>query len=167
MAITWDVAGTEAAPFNTQNVQVLLTRDGGATFEVLAESVPNTGSANVDLPNENIATARIMIKAVDNIYFAVNSSNFKVKQGVLATLDGKLKGLSIYPNPAKNEVNVILNKADATKYMIYDLLGRMVSSGNVAADGRINVERLATGNYVLSIQLKNGEKVTEKLMIKK
>ena len=167
LAITWDVAGTEAAPVNTQNVQVLLTRDGGATFEVLAESVPNTGSANVDLPNENIATARIMIKAVDNIYFAVNSSNFKVKQGVLATVEGKLRGISIYPNPAKNEVNVILNKADAAKYMIYDLSGRIVSSGNVAAGGKINVERLATGNYVLSIQLKNGEKVTEKLMIKK
>lgn len=167
LAITWDVAGTDAAPVNTQNVQVLLTRDGGATFEVLAESIPNTGSANVDLPNENIATARIMIKAVDNIYFAVNSSNFKVKQGVLGTVEGKLKGISIYPNPAKAEVNVILSKAEAAKYMIYDLSGRMVSSGNVAADGRINVERLATGNYILSIQLKNGEKVTEKLMIKK
>ena len=167
LAITWDVAGTDVAPINTPNVQVLLTRDGGATFEVLAESIPNTGAANVDLPNENIATARIMIKAVDNIYFAVNSSNFKVKQGVLATVEGKIKGVSIYPNPANNEVNIILNKTEAAKYMIYDLSGRLVNSGNVAADGEINVERLSTGNYVLSIQLKNGDKVNEKLMIKK
>ena len=167
LAITWDVAGTDVAPVNTQNVQVLLTRDGGVSFEVLAESIPNTGAANVALPNENIATGRIMIKAVDNIYFAVNSSNFKVKQGVLATVEGKIKGISIYPNPANNEVNVILNKAEAAKYIIYDLSGRLVNSGNVAVDGKINVERLSTGNYVLSIQLKNGDKVNEKLMIKK
>ena len=167
MTVTWDVAGTDAAPVNTQNVQVLLTRNGGVSFEVLAASVPNNGSADVALPNENIGSARIMVKAVDNIYFAVNSSYFKVKKGELATVDSKLKSVSIYPNPAKNEVNIRMNKSEGAKYMIYDASGRLVTSGNVTADGKVNVEKIGNGNYVLTIELKNGEKVSEKLMIKK
>lgn len=167
MTVTWDVSGTDAAPVNTQNVQVLLTRNGGVSFEVLAASVPNNGSADVALPNENIGSARIMVKAVDNIYFAVNSSYFKVKKGELATVDSKLKSVSIYPNPAKNEVNIRMNKSEGAKYMIYDASGRLVTSGNVTADGKVNVEKIGNGNYVLTIELKNGEKVSEKLMIKK
>ena len=167
MTVTWDVAETDVVPVNTQNVQVLLTRNGGVSFEVLAASVPNNGSAEVMLPNENIASARIMVKAVDNIYFAINSSYFKVKKGNLATVDSKLKSLSIYPNPAKNEVNVKMNKSEAAKYMIYDASGRLVNAGNVSADGKINIEKISNGNYILTIQTNSGEKQSEKLMIKK
>ena len=167
MTVTWDVAGTDVAPVSTQNVQVLLTRNGGVSFEVLAASVPNNGSAEVTLPNENIGSARIMVKAVDNIYFAVNSSYFKVKKGNLATVDSKLKSAAIYPNPAKNEITIKMKNADEAKYMIYDISGRLVNSGNVAAAGKINIEKIGTGNYILTLQLKNGEKISEKLMIKK
>ena len=167
MTVTWDVAGTDIAPINTQNVQVLLTRNGGVSFEVLAASVTNNGSAEVMLPNEDIASARIMVKAVDNIYFAINSSYFKVKKGNLATVDSKLKNISIYPNPAKNEVNVRMNKSEGAKYMIYDASGRLLTSGNVSAEGKINTDKISTGNYILTIQTNSGEKISEKLMIKK
>ena len=167
MTVNWDVAGTDIAPINTQNVQVLLTRNGGVSFEVLAASVPNNGSADVMLPNENIASARIMVKAVDNIYFAINSSYFKIKKGNLATVDSKLKSLSIYPNPAKNEVNVRMNKSEGAKYMIYDASGRLLTSGNVSAEGKINTEKISNGNYILTIQTNSGEKISEKLLIKK
>ncbi|SEV85079.1 reprolysin-like metallopeptidase [Kaistella antarctica] len=167
MTVTWDVAGTDIAPINTQNVQVLLTRNGGVSFEVLAARVPNNGSADVMLPNENIASARIMVKAVDNIYFAINFSYFKIKKGNLATVDSKLKSLSIYPNPAKNEVNVRMNKSEGAKYMIYDASGRLLTSGNVSAEGKINTDKISNGNYILTIQINSGEKISEKLMIKK
>lgn len=167
MTVTWDVAGTDVAPVNTQNVNILMSKNGGVSFDVvLASNVPNNGSAVVTLPNEAVGNARLMVKAVDNIYFAVNSSLFKVRK-TLATADAKLKSASIYPNPAKNEVNVKMNNAEGSKYMIYEASGRLVNSGNVSSDGKVNLEKIANGNYVLTIQLKNGEKVSEKLMIKK
>lgn len=167
IAVTWDVAGTDAGEVSTSSVSILLSKDSGANFDVvLSESVPNNGTAIVNLPNEDIASARIMVKAVNNVYFAVNKSNFKIKK-YLATVDGKLKTASIYPNPAKNEVNISMAKSEGAKFMIYDASGRLVNSGTVSANGKINVEKIANGNYVLSILLKNGEKVTEKLMIKK
>ncbi len=166
MTVTWDVAGTNAAPVNTATVSVYLTRNNGTTFELLASGLTNNGSANVTLPNEDIPAARIMVKADGNIYYAVNSSNFSVKR-VLATAEANVKNISIYPNPAKHEVNVVLkNKAEAS-YTIIDASGRIVAKGTVSADGKINVEKITNGNYVLNIQLKNGENLSEKLMIRK
>ncbi len=167
ITVTWNVAGTDAAPVSTANVSILLSKDNGANFDiVLAASVPNNGTTSVTLPNLDITSARIMVKAVDNVYFAVNSSFFKVTKN-LAVTDSKLKNVSIYPNPAKHEVNVKMTKAETAKYSIIDMSGRSVNSGNLSADGKINVEKISNGNYILTIEMKNGETITEKLIIKK
>ena len=167
ITVNWNVAGTNAAPVNTAQVQILLSKDGGATFNtVLAASVPNTGSASVNLPNEAISSARLMVKAVDNIYFALNPSFFSVTKS-LATVDGSTKNSFIYPNPAKSEVTVNMNKSESAIYTIYDNSGRLIKKGSLQSEGKINVEKLLNGNYILNIIFKNGEKLTEKLMIKK
>jgi hypothetical protein len=167
-AITWNIAGTNAAPINTQNVSIILSKDNGANFDtVLAASVPNIGVANVVLPNEDISSARIMVKAENNIYYALNSSFFSIKKD-LATAESNMKNFAIYPNPANNEVNVVLkNKSESATYTIYDTAGRIAATGALAQDGKINIERLTSGNYILNINLKNGDKLTDKLMIKK
>ena len=79
--ITWDVANTNKAPINAPSVAILLSLDGGATFPlVIAESIPNTGNADIQLPGVATTSARIMVKAVDNIFLAVNSSNFTIQE---------------------------------------------------------------------------------------
>ena len=81
------------------------------------------------MPNEDIASARLMVKPVGNIYFAVNPSNFSIKK-YLAVSNNNVKSFAIFPNPAKNEVNVSLkNKSENGIYMIYDATGRMVKNG--------------------------------------
>ncbi|HOB24857.1 MAG TPA: T9SS type A sorting domain-containing protein, partial [Kaistella sp.] len=168
ITVTWDVAGTNAGTINTANVSVVLSKNGGTTFDtVLAANVPNNGTATVSLPNEDIASARLMVKPVGNIYFAVNPSNFSIKK-TLAVSNNNVKSFAIFPNPAKNEVNVSLkNKSENGIYMIYDATGRMVKKGNLATDGKIGLEKISNGNYILSVELKNGEKFSEKLIIKK
>lgn len=166
ITVTWNVAGTDAAPVNTAQVQVLLSKDNGANFDVVLATVPNNGSASVMLPNADVASARLMLKAVNNIYFALNSSFFSVKKN-LATVDSSTKNIGIYPNPAKHEVNIKMNKSESASYKIYDVTGRLVSTGTVTSTGKINVEKLVNGNYILNIEMKSGEKLTEKLMIKK
>ena len=53
----------------------------GATFpHVLANSIPNNGSAFIVVPgNTSTTQARIKIQADNNIYFAVNSTNFSIQ----------------------------------------------------------------------------------------
>jgi hypothetical protein len=75
--VTWSVANTNVAPVNAANVKISLSTDGGVTFPtVLAESVPNTGSASVTIPAVASATARIKVEAVGNVFFDVSNANF-------------------------------------------------------------------------------------------
>ena len=78
--ITWNVANTHVAPVNAENVDIYLSINGGNDFPILlAEGVPNDGSHNVVLPGNATNFARIMIKASDNIFFAVNASQFTIE----------------------------------------------------------------------------------------
>ena len=79
--ISWDVANTDIAPINAQNVDILLSLDGGLTYPMtLLENTINDGSEEVLLPGDISETARIMVKASDNVFFAVNSSDFTIEQ---------------------------------------------------------------------------------------
>jgi subtilisin-like proprotein convertase family protein len=77
--ITWDVAGTTANGVNTANVNILLSTDGGANFDtVLASNTPNDGSHDIMVPVTSSPNCRIMIEAIDNIFYAVNSNKFTI-----------------------------------------------------------------------------------------
>ncbi|MFP2996919.1 reprolysin-like metallopeptidase [Spongiivirga sp. MCCC 1A20706] len=80
VTITWDVANTDVAPINVQNVNILLSKDGGQTFDTtLAANVPNNGSFDLIVPGGNTTNqGRIMIQAVDNIFFTINGSVFEI-----------------------------------------------------------------------------------------
>jgi hypothetical protein len=77
--VTWNVAGSSAAPVNTANVRILFSTDGGITFPtVLLNSTPNDGSESITVPNVETVTGRIKIEAVGNIFFDVSNVNFTV-----------------------------------------------------------------------------------------
>ncbi len=77
--ITWDVAETHKAPVLAQTVDILLSTDDGLTFPiVLAEEVPNDGDHKIIVPNNPTTKGRIMVKAHENIFFAVNAANFSI-----------------------------------------------------------------------------------------
>ena len=82
-SITWDIAGTTANGINTTDVSIMMSYDGGNTFPItLASSTPNDGSQDIIVPNGLTSTARIMVKAVDNIYFDINDVNITINTGV-------------------------------------------------------------------------------------
>lgn len=77
--ITWDTAETTQAPINTSHVNILLSTDGGLNFDyTLASNTPNDGSETITAPNITTSNARIMIEAVDNIFYAVNSASLTI-----------------------------------------------------------------------------------------
>ncbi|SHJ59042.1 Por secretion system C-terminal sorting domain-containing protein [Reichenbachiella agariperforans] len=83
--LEWDVANTNNAPVNCQNVSILYSIDGGENFDVtLVQSTANDGSEIIRLPNLATSKARIMVKAVDNVFFNVNDTNFSVEPSEVA-----------------------------------------------------------------------------------
>ena len=78
--VTWDVANTNVAPIGTPNVTIKLSIDGGATFPfTLAANVPNDGSQEIIVPSGTTTSrARIMVEGVGNIFYNLNTSNFKI-----------------------------------------------------------------------------------------
>jgi hypothetical protein len=78
--ITWDVAGTSAAPVSAANVKITLSADGGNTYPyVLAASTANDGVEAVTLPVIATTSARVKIEAVGNIFFDISNSNFAIQ----------------------------------------------------------------------------------------
>lgn len=84
--ITWDVAGTTANGVNTDKVNILLSTDGGLTYPTtLASNVDNDGSENITVPAIEAEKCRIMVEAVGNIFFAINSEDFAIGYTVTET----------------------------------------------------------------------------------
>lgn len=84
--VTWDVAGTDMAPVNCAEVRILLSTDGGFTYPVvLADGVPNSGSAMVLVPDALSATCRVMVQAVGNVFFDISNQNFIIENPPVPT----------------------------------------------------------------------------------
>ncbi len=77
--IQWDPARTDNNTINAQEVDIVMSTDGGQTYDVvLAENVPNTGEYMVTVPNIPGSTNRIMIVASDNIFFDISDDDFEI-----------------------------------------------------------------------------------------
>ncbi|MCI3938679.1 M12 family metallo-peptidase [Chryseobacterium aahli] len=114
--ITWNVAGTTAAPVSTPNVTILLSKDGGLTFPtVLVASAPNNGSYTYTVPGGlgNVSNARIMVKGLNNIFLNVNTQGFTINSSAVVTppvitpgtpgaQSPIFQGMMIYPVPSND-----------------------------------------------------------------
>lgn len=101
--VTWNVANTDSvAGINVQNVDILLSTDGGNTYPTtIVASTPNDGSESITVPN--IATnnnCRIMVKASGNIFFDISNANFTIT----ATIVLPVSLLQLTVKPASNVI---------------------------------------------------------------
>ena len=79
-SVSWNVAGTDLAPVSCANVDIDLHTGGGfpASTALLAQNVPNNGSAQVIVPNVQSNSARVRVRCSDNIFFAISPDAFTI-----------------------------------------------------------------------------------------
>jgi subtilisin-like proprotein convertase family protein len=108
--VTWNVAGTNAAPINTSLVRIRLSTDGGFTYPILlADNEPNDGSATISVPDAVATTCRVRVEAVGNIYFDISNVNFRIQAPVVPTFVLALTGTPNVTACAGSPANYLVN----------------------------------------------------------
>lgn len=77
--ITWNVGSSNAPPVNSPEVDILLSTNFGLGFNVvLAEGVPNNGSAQITVPDIFAPSCRIMVMGSNNVFYSLNEAYFSI-----------------------------------------------------------------------------------------
>ncbi|AFL80201.1 Developmentally Regulated MAPK Interacting Protein [Aequorivita sublithincola DSM 14238] len=170
--VTWDVAGTDIAPISSTNVDIMFSTDGGQTYPLTIATVPNNGSAVINVPNLNTTTGRLMVKSSNNIFYDLNDGVITVT-GVVGVEEFTFENFAVYPNPSNGTFNLTFTPAnnDNVEVSLYDLRGRAISQStfdDVSASNtftkQLDYNYVETGMYFLVVR--NGNKVTTKKVIK-
>jgi hypothetical protein len=81
--VTWNVGGGAVAPL----VDILLSTDGGASWNLLATGTPNDGSESTSFITDVTKThCRIQVRAAGNIFYDVSDADFTIVGDVTGTL---------------------------------------------------------------------------------
>ena len=77
-----------------------------------------------------------------------------------------LNSISLYPNPAKEYIDVRVDEFNVTNMEVYDVYGKLINTVNVIDNPtRINVSNLAAGMYFVRVTTEQG--VATKSFVKK
>jgi hypothetical protein len=99
-------------------------------------------------------------------YYRIVQVDFNGKSEVFPTLvleNNKANIIKIYPNPAKNSVNV--NSSDNAELHIYSITGRLVMSKTIhAGNQQLDISAIEAGVYMVVIHSNNG-RTTERLVV--
>jgi len=103
---------------------------------------------------------------VDTIENPAINSALLVTEGshALSTKQANATAFTVYPNPAKDVLNIKSTASFSTnKAGIYSLDGKLVKTGKVQ-DSAISVQHLAKGTYIVKIQDKAGKQYSAKFI---
>ena len=148
--IEWNVAGTNSNGINTENVNIELSYDNGATFPVmLAENTPNDGVERVTIPvGQTTDIGKIRITPVNNIYYALSPNNFNITPE-------EDDDLAPIVNLVEKQIDIQIYKLQVPQYefALYDMLGRVLLSQTLTSDDPdpIDVSYLSRGMYIIKL----------------
>ena len=155
--ITWQVAGTDAAPVSATNVAIWMSVDSGVTWTYNMGIYPNTGSASVTVPNPPVSSskARFKVKGDGNVFFNINNRNFTVLYNDSAAVTTQvaavndLDNISIFPVPAGKVLHVIASDSKPIQTVVTDMLGKTMWSGTISGKQDITTALFPPGIYYI------------------
>jgi hypothetical protein len=168
------LVGTETGLYSTSDITAATPAWGKENgipnvpvFQIRQQTLPawlsyNSGNIYVATHGRGIWSS--------NAYNAPFAIGIEEKEELKATYGNNL---SLYPNPASNQVNVWFNAAGEANYIIsvYDISGRLISEQQTPKlmEGEqtfnINTNLLSNGVYFINVQGSNNFKGTSKLVV--
>ena len=134
VTVTWDVAGTDLAPVNVSEVNILLSTDDGVEFPItLAAATPNDGSEQILVPAIPTTQARVEVEAVGNVFFDMSNSPHEIISapvGAAEIASTSSISLEVRPNPFTNRtlLTFAVKRPGPVQVNVYDAVGRHVST---------------------------------------
>jgi len=145
VSMDYQTYGVVSASFTVPSTANL----GSTRMRVTAKMSDDAGHilpSPCDIPADPIGYHGEMEDYTVNIVLATSVKENSIKEEV-----------SIYPNPAKDVINVRHSFRESIPYQIFDIYGREVNIGRLDQNtSSINVSDLETGQYVLIIQEESG-----------
>ncbi len=185
--VTWVPGGTASAPFNSPTVDILISTNASTSLETfnattptvpnpttwttIASGVPNNGSYTVTLPDvaTTKTTCRFMVKAVGNVFLAVNSKNFTITPSLSSSEFG-FANFSIYPNPNKGNFNVRFDSSTSNdiNITVNDIRGRSIFEKQYPNTGifdqNLQLNNVEAGVYLVTV--KDGDqKIVKRIVV--
>ncbi|MES2863096.1 MAG: choice-of-anchor J domain-containing protein [Bacteroidota bacterium] len=162
----WAKSCDNAYPDETFNVAVSTTDTAVGSFTNISSEIATFGTYveySYDLDTYQGQNIYIAIHCTSEDLFGFMVDDFKVTATALSADSFTLAGVKIYPNPAKDVLNIESSIEVLTKVSITDLNGRVVKevSNNLS---QISLGDLAKGIYMVTIESATAKKV-EKLIV--
>ncbi len=101
------------------------------------------------------------------LYIANSSTIYKIIDSSLATDSFSKNGLSLFPNPSKNEFTINnANQLTLSKVKLFDLSGKLLLTQNIAntESNSITISNLSSGLYLVSVEDSLGNQYQTKLV---
>lgn len=109
--------------------------------------------ANMNAVASNLGGPYGITNKGTTVFFSQRDSN-KISKFDLNLLNTsnfiKSKDVSVYPNPASDFISMS-NAAKNSEILIYDLTGKLISKSVLNDDGKINIQPLKIGTYIIKI----------------
>lgn len=114
---SWDVVGTNVAPYNVSNVKIDYTTDNGATWTDLVASTANDGSEALIFSNIPTDTSIIVrVSAINNVFYAVGKVTVSAMVNCDGTAPAGVAVSSITQTGAKVDWEAITNATYSLRY---------------------------------------------------
>ncbi|MCB9310302.1 MAG: T9SS type A sorting domain-containing protein [Lewinellaceae bacterium] len=171
--VKWNVANTDAEPINAKSVNIYLSKDGGLTYPILlAQEVPNSGSAEIVVPNIPTTAARVMVEGLGNRFFDVSNQSFKIlntfttnaEKSTYSICEENDLQIKLYLKPISNNVvdTIRLFLTNVPTPVSAQFLGGdiVILESEVSQDSAIlhveNLSNLPLGSHTFEVIARNG-----------
>lgn len=120
--ISWNVANTNVAPYNSPNVMLHYSTDNGLTWIQITASTPNNGSYNYTFASSLANTPiRLKVEAIGNVFYSISPS-ITIKPE--ATCDSAAPTTIQTSNVTNSQATVIWSSSPGATYTLrYRLVG--------------------------------------------
>ena len=148
----WNVARTQAQINDFKNNRLILPQTGLISYYKFNQGIPNGANlSETTLRDELGANNGTLV----NFALIGNSSNWIGGSSFLSVVTAKDNlALKVLPNPATSQINITGLK-QKENFVIFDSTGKVVKTGFVSSDDKIEVSNLSKGVYFVKIKNNN------------